>query len=520
MEMTTQQLLNLEAELVRSDLSMMVRKSLQTVDPAAEYSHNWHIDLICDYLLAVTNLEIKRLIINVPPRTLKSVCVNVAWPAFLLGHDPTERILSGSVATRLANKMSMDTRTVMQSAWFQRAFPECQLAKDQNEKTEFKTTKQGLRRAVSVGSKVIGEGGNRLIVDDPHDPEGAESDAQRITALDWYDTAFSTRMNDPKKATMVIIMQRLHTEDLTGHLMEKGGYEQLIIPAEAEEKTIIDFGRFKENPIVREVGDMLHPDRMPEWYIQERKTTLGSYGYAGQFQQTPQPKGGGMLKVEWIKHHKGATGEGMNIAILGDKAGAKVSANNPDPDYTAFMVVGLGADRNYYILDIVRDRLNLTERWKTLLGLHKRWTVNDVPPQFVGYEKIGADSDIEFFNNEMMRENYNFHIEPMNASKPLQKEVRIEKLVPLFEARRVYLPSYGFIKTDTEGFPRDLVKSFVEEEYKPFPVAKHDDMLDTLAQICDPHFYVPFPRFREDAHKDEEYDFDGDGGGGGSFMSV
>lgn len=508
-KLTAREAQQLEAELIRQNLPVMVRKSLNTVDPNATYSHNWHIDLICDYLMAVTRREIKRLIINVPPRTLKSVCVNVAWPAWILGHDPTEKIISGSVTEPLAIKMSTDTRLVMKSDWYGRAFPETVLARDQSEKKKFKTTLQGERRAVSVGGKVIGEGGNVLIVDDPHDPEGTESDVQRRTALDWFDQAFSTRTNDPKNAVMVVIMQRLHQNDLTGHLLEKGGWEHVCLPAIAEERTTITYGRFKSNPVVREEGDILHPDRMPPEFIDERKITLGSYGFAGQFQQRPQPKGGGMLKEDWLKHYVKCDGTGMNRAILVDYAGSKVSERNPDPDYTAMIVVGLGADHNYYVLDIVRDRLSLTERCKKLFELRRRWTLGGVPPQFIGYEKNGANSDIEHIEAEMQRINFHFDITPMNNRNPLSKQQRIEKLQPLFEAKRIWLPDFGFIRTDAEGRTQDLVKSFVEEEYKPFPVGRHDDMLDALAQICDGDFDLDFPQFIEDFKPAEDgYDFE------------
>lgn len=516
------QAMDVQAHLLRRDLSLMIRKTLHTVDPNAPYSHNWHIDLYADYLKAVHDREIKRLIINVPPRTLKSVAVNVAWSAWLLGQNPSERILSGSVSQKLAKKNSLFTRRVMQSEWYQYTFPETIISTDQNEKMMFSTTMGGERHAVSVGSSVIGEGGNVLIVDDPHDPDGVESEVQRQTAIDWFDNKFSTRTNDPEKAVMVVIMQRLHQLDLTGHLMELGGWHQVVLPAVAEKRTIIDFGRFKNRPIIREEGSILHPARLPPEFLEERKRTLGPYGWAGQFQQRPAPKGGGMLKREWLKHYRSATGEGMNIAILVDPAGSKRRAENRDPDYTAMIVVGLASDRNYYVLDMIRDRLNLLERTEALFRLHKRWTKGRVPPRFVGYERRGMQADIEHIEEEMERRNYRFNITELNdGGSQCSKEQRVGRLVPLFSDSRIWLPNYGFFYSDTEGVPHDLVKAFIEDEYLYFPKAgKHDDMLDALAMIRDPDFNIDFPMDTPNGEPPRDvYDFEG-GASKGSFMSV
>ncbi len=157
-------------QLLKNDFSSFIGKTLATCDPAAEYLPNWHIDLIAEYLEAARKSEITRLIINMPPRSLKSICVSVAWPAWLLGNNPSSRIIAASYAQSLAVKHSIDARMVIGSDWYKRIFPDVHLARDQNEKSKFMTTKRGFRMAASVGGAITGEGGNYLIIDDPINP--------------------------------------------------------------------------------------------------------------------------------------------------------------------------------------------------------------------------------------------------------------------------------------------------------------------------------------------------------------
>lgn len=196
--------------MLRTDLPSFIGKVLQTVDPGAPYLPNWHIDLIAEYLEAAGRGSISRLIINMPPRALKSVCVSVAWPAWLLGHDPRSRIIAASYAATLAVKHSLDCRLVMESEWYRALFPGTQLAHDQNEKHKFMTTQRGFRFATSVGGSVTGEGGNFLIMDDPLSPMQALGEHGRAHVAAWFDHTFATRLNDKKKGVIVLVMQRLH----------------------------------------------------------------------------------------------------------------------------------------------------------------------------------------------------------------------------------------------------------------------------------------------------------------------
>jgi len=193
------------------------------------------------------------------------------------------------------------------------------------------------------------------------------------------------------------------------------------------------------------------------------------------------------FKTEWLRHYSDSNaGTGMNIYILCDPANEKKKGN----DYTVFMVVGLASDQNFYILEMTRDRLNLTERTKELIRLHHKWN-----PKGVGYEKYGMQSDIQHIRDAMERNNYRFDIEELGG--PMPKVDRIRRLIPLYEQKRIYMRDSEH-KTNYEGTVQDLVQIFVNEEYKAFPVSVHDDMLDCLARIEDEKLAVVWPRRNND----------------------
>ena len=284
-------------ELVKTDFPTFIGKTLSTIDPGAGYIPNWHIDLIAEYLEAVRRSEITRLVINMPPRSLKSVCVSVAWPAWLLGQNPSSRIIAASYASSLSVKHSLDCRLTVGSAWYQRIFPETVISRDQNEKHKFMTTKRGYRLASSVGGSTLGEGGNFLIIDDPLNPMQAMNKQWRGHVNQWFEHTFATRLDDKRKGAIVLVMQRLHQHDLSGYLLGKPGWEHLCLPAVAVKREIYDMGRFLK---VREHGELLHAQREDIQLIERAKVELGSSAFASQYQQQPLAEEGQMVKAWWF----------------------------------------------------------------------------------------------------------------------------------------------------------------------------------------------------------------------------
>ena len=206
----------------RQSLRLFVPWAWPSLEPGTVFQANWHIALICEYLEAVTAGEVLRLVINIPPRYMKSLLVSVLWPCWEWYRQPSARYIFSSYAEPLASHHSLSRRRLIRSRPYQRFAPDVHLTKDQQEKLEFHTTKGGIMVATSTGGSITGKGGTRLIIDDPHNPTQAESDTQRQQALDFYRYTLSTRLDDPKRDAIVVVMQRLHTRDLTAVCLEQG----------------------------------------------------------------------------------------------------------------------------------------------------------------------------------------------------------------------------------------------------------------------------------------------------------
>jgi len=271
------------------------------VEGQRQFVDNWHLHAIAEHLEAVTAGEISRLLVNVPFRTSKSTLVSVAWPAWVWLKAPAFQWLCGSYAEKLAVRDSLKMRRLLQSPRFSTDFPnKVEMTADQNQKTRFENTAGGYRIAFGMTGGIMGDGGDCVIIDDPHDRQGANSEAERTTALTTYDEAVVTRLNTPETDPIVIIMQRLHQNDLSGHVLKQKGWTHLMLPMrfEAARRCVTSIG-FRD-PRKKE-GELLWPTRFPEHTVQDLEVSLGTYGTAGQLQQRPSPAGGGILQVGQIK---------------------------------------------------------------------------------------------------------------------------------------------------------------------------------------------------------------------------
>lgn len=460
--------------LCRNKMTAFFQRSWRELDPTP-YEHNWHIDCISEYLEAVETGEIKRLIINVPPRTGKTLLVNVAFPAWVMGRNPGARILGVSYAHRLAEQIAYKQRLLMETAWFRDLMPKCVLDKDQLSKTNFATTANGGRFSTSVGGTLTGAGGDYIIVDDPQNPEEALSDVKRIGSNEWVDQALFTRLNNPNEGRIVVIMQRLHSEDTTGHLLKKGQWEHLKLPAYTEKKISVQV-RGKEF----EYEGYLHPERLGKETLDNLHDSMGTYAYTGQYIQEPVPLGGGEFKSDYLNYYasKAFDAKRCNIYIIGDPASSKKKTS----DYTAMAVWALAPDQNYYLIDGVKERLNPTERVDRLFELHRKWNELTGKPPKVGWEKYGMMSDIHYIQKKQNEENYRFHVEELGGGT--QKEERIRRLIPPMERGQVWLPNDMFYK-DHKGLPKNFISDMVETEMLLFPFAPHDDFLDAMSRIFD-----------------------------------
>ena len=227
------------------DLACFVREVWSIIEPGCPFQPNWHVALICEYLEAVSAGQINRLIINVPPRYGKSLIVTVLWPVWEWISHPELRYLFCSYSASLSVKHSLDRRRVLESDWYRARYPQVALVSDQNEKTEYENSARGVMFATSVGGTVTGKGGNRIIVDDPINPAQASSETERNSANSFFDQTLSTRLDDKKHNPIVIVGQRVHLDDLCGHVLERSGESWTVVklPATEERRTVVYFPR-------------------------------------------------------------------------------------------------------------------------------------------------------------------------------------------------------------------------------------------------------------------------------------
>lgn len=288
--------------MLRNDFFTFVDGSFRQLNPGAEFLPNWHIEVMASELDRCLRGETRRLIINVPPRSLKSHCASVAFPAWLLGQKPSTEIICASYGQDLADKLACDCRSLMNSDWYRKVFA-TRLASQAV--AELTTEAHGCRLATSVGGVATGRGGDFIIIDDPLKPEEAVSDGRRDAVNEWYDRTLYSRLNNKATGCIIIIMQRLHEDDLVGHLVQQGGWKVLKFPAIAvEDETHVISTPLGPRTVQRRVGEALHPEREPRDILENIRRTIGEYNFSGQYQQEPAPLGGGTVKLEWFKTYK------------------------------------------------------------------------------------------------------------------------------------------------------------------------------------------------------------------------
>lgn len=269
------------------------------LQPATPYIHGWHIDAICDHLEAISDGRINRLLINVPPGTMKSLLVSVFWPAWEWTERPSLSYLTTSYSEGYVKRDSRRMRDLVGSEWYQSLWGDkVRLAR--TAEISFENTARGFREGKPFAS-LTGGRGDRVIIDDPHSTETAESQAERDNTARIFRESVPTRLNDPVKSAIVVIMQRLHEQDVSGQILAlKLGYEHLMLPMEFEPERACATSIGFRDPRTFD-GELLFPERFPREVVDRDKVPMGSYAIAGQFQQRPAPREGGMFKRSWFE---------------------------------------------------------------------------------------------------------------------------------------------------------------------------------------------------------------------------
>ena len=439
--------------LYKQNLFYFFLRSFPIVNQNCFCQKNWHIHAISEALEEVVNGNIKRLIINMPPRYLKSFCVSVSFPAWILGKWPNKRIVVASYSEKLAIKHSMDSRLIVQSNWFKNLFPNCILSKNQNEKYKFSTTMNGYRFTTSVGGTLTGEGGDILIIDDPHNPQQVLSNKYREKTLNWYSNTFSSRLDDKKNGAIIIVMQRLHPNDLTGYLLEKdkNGWFHLNLPVYFENYTKIRIGKFEK---IIMPGEYLFSERESKCEIEKIKMDMGSYFFNAQYLQKPMLDSNGIFKKEWL--HKYQNDYNYNNIYLSFDTAIKTGIKN---DPTVCTIWG-EYENKYYLIDTFRKWLEYPELKNETIKLINKWRPNAVLIE----DKASGQSLIQDLRKELK-----INIIAIKAIK--DKITRFASVTPMFESRRV------FIKQN------DIWLFDYEYELLAFPNGQYNDQVDSTSQF-------------------------------------
>ncbi len=478
------------------DLRVFIREAWPLLEPARPFVANWHIDCVAEHLMAVSAGEIPRLIVNVPPGSTKSMSVAVCWPAWEWMLRPELRWIAASYAQDFAQRDSLRMRRLVESrggahdgGLFQRRGYQGVLGllgqgwglePDQNAKNLYATTASGMRMATSVGGIATGAHADRVIVDDPLNAVQARSPTHRAAANLWWDETMTTRMSDANSAA-VIVMQRLAEEDLTGHLLGQGGWHHLCLPAEYvpnhqftyPAKATLPSGRVIDGDPRTEPGELLEPVRISAAVLEQRRSSMGSFAFHGQYQQQPSPEGGGMFKRDWwpegwidgfhiyLEHGWDRVIQSWDMAFKDTKGS----------DYVVGQLWGFhGAD--CYLLAQIRARLDFAATLHAVRALTTFQPFGPMATAKLVEDKANGTAVISALRRELTGL---IAIEPQGG-----KMVRASAVSPRVEAGNVILPAADTIPCPA-GYVPTTVADFLHE-LASFPAGSHDDQVDALSQ--------------------------------------
>lgn len=424
---------------------------------------NWHIEYLCGELQQIAELVFRGepkqydLIVNVPPGSTKSTIVSVMFPAWAWTQMPQARIICGSYSHDLAMDFSRKNRDVVQSTWYQKCFPDVTLKQDQNTKTHFANTKGGERYSTGTGGAVTGKHAHFLIIDDPVNPMIAASDAGLKAANDWMDETLPTRTVDANITPTILIMQRLHQNDPTGHWLEKGEkggmVKHICLPADISEGQEVKPAELRE----RYVNDLLDVLRLPKKKLEQFKVKLGPYGYACQYDQLPVPKSGGLFNVDRIR-------VGLPHSRIVKKARFwDFAASFKKGDYTVGVLMGTDEEGGYWVMDVVRGQWDTAERRRIM----RETAEHDGIEVSIGFEQEGGSSgkDVAFDTVKMLT-GYSVAPELPTGSK--------ETRATLFSSQ----VNIGNVWLQPAAWNRDYLS-----ELRVFPLGKHDDQVDASSGV-------------------------------------
>lgn len=443
---------------IRTSLTAMIAKSFNHLKNGEELRIGWLIRCMAWHLEDVLAGRSKRLIINVPPRHLKSVSASVAFPAFALGKDPATTITLVCYSGELADKMMRDLRDVMESDWYRRVFPRTRLKVQRA--AEITTTARGGVNATSVGASITGRGSDIIVIDDPIKPSSAFSDAERNHTNDWLRNTLFSRLNNKKTGRIILAMQRLHEDDATGYLTQDPEHRWTVlkVPAIAPENARCRIGNVPgQEWFEREEGSLIDPDREDYDALERIRADLGSLYFSAQYQQEPLPREGNMVQRAWFRWYDPLTlhpSDCEHIVVSWDTA----SEAGPGNDYSVGTVWGLKG-QDFYLMAVYRRRLNYPDLRKMILQVFE-----DHNADLLLLER--ADSGRHLLRDLGLRRDQILSIAPKGS-----KEDRMAAGSHLIECGSVHLPQNA-----------PWLQIYLREVLG-FPGTKFDDQVDSTSQF-------------------------------------
>jgi len=437
---------------LRRDLGAFLAKVVLTLKPGHKYKDNWHVDAMIEALRQVEAGEVKRLTVSLPPRSLKTTTISIAYVAWILGHKPHLRVICASYSLGLATNIALEFRRIVMSDWYKRVFPWVRWTKDTE--NECFTAQGGGRYAVSVHGSLTGRGGDLLIVDDVLKTDDANSELARKDAIDWFQNTLLSRLDDPRSGAIIVVGQRLHEADLIGTLRKEGGWQHLKLPAIAviDEDVPIGPGRSYH----RKAGELLHEGRDLREDLEKIRSR--PHIFAAQYQQDPLPALGNMIKAEWIQYYDEPPDRGDGTLVVQSWDTASTENGN-----WSACTTWLKKGRQYYLLDVWRGRLEfpaVARKVVALALLHRpnRLLIEDAGPGLHLVQQLRASP-------------------PAGVPVPLgikpsgSKRDRMEHAAGCFDSKQVHLPKKA-------GWLVDFL-----HELLGFPSSQNDDQVDSVSQF-------------------------------------
>jgi len=442
--------------LYRQDFRSFALKVYWTLHPGETFLENWHIDAIIWHLHEIMEGRCKRLMITLPPRTLKSMIVSVAWPAFILGHDPTRKIFVVSHSLDLAEALHADFRKVVDSDWYRAAFPTMKPAADKDTGLVFRTSQGGARKAFSVGSKITGQGSHYTILDDPLDASDALNETACEKINSWIVNVLMNRFNRASEGIMVLLMQRITLNDPAGFLHKFEPWDILSLPAIADQDYRVPIGPGRYHDYCR--GELLHPELLDQEYLDGRRRGMRPADFSAQFLQKPLPFGGGSIDTSLFRRYR-------KLPVRRDTRFLSIDAASGS-DSGSFSVIQIWqiTDGCIYLMDSARGRWPFPELRKRTIAAQADYNADFILIEYASNGQALAQDLWDYYPREL-RHKMIQHYKPQQS-----KIVRMDQaLVPIYD-EKVFIP-------EQSGFLPALL-----DELRGFPNGENNDQVDALSQ--------------------------------------